>query len=203
MSVFDVLCATFSLLSLLLYARDRWILSLACFWLAYKSKELAIMLPAVLACYEVWFGQRRWKRLLPFFAISLLFGVQAVNTEPHRGTPYELLVGPAAQGSTIRFYSSRIFLLPFAGLLLLPLPFLVRDRRLWFGAAAMCLFLFPLLLLPGRLFAVYWYVPLIGAAILLASLAEGRYRWAVIVFLVLWIPWDFVHFRAERRTNER
>lgn len=53
MYVFDVLCAMFCLLSLLLYARQRWILSFLSFWLAYKAKELAVMLPLILLCYEL------------------------------------------------------------------------------------------------------------------------------------------------------
>jgi hypothetical protein len=203
MYVFDVLCATFSLLTVLSYAYDRWILSLISFWMAYKSKELAVMLPAVLACYELWFGQRRWKRLIPFFAVSLLFGIQAALLPVHRGTRYEMQLGPGALAATIGFYSSQLFLLPYAGLLLLALPFFIRDRRLWFGLAAMFLLMVPLLFLPGRLYAVYWYVPLVGAAVLLASLADGHYRWAVIVLLALWIPWDFVHFRELRRIDQR
>ena len=203
MYVFDILCATFCLLTVLLYAYGRWILSLIAFWLAYKSKELAVMLPVVLACYELWFGQRRWKRLIPFFAVSLLFGIQAALLPVHRGTRYEMQLGVGALATTIRFYSSQLFLLPYAGLLLLALPFFIRDRRLWFGLAAMSLLLIPLLLLPGRLYAVYWYAPLIGAALMLASLADGHYRWAVMFLLALWIPWDFVHFRELRRTNQR
>jgi len=50
--IFDILCATFCLLSLLSYVRGRWIVSFLCFWLAYKGKELAVMLPFVLAAYE-------------------------------------------------------------------------------------------------------------------------------------------------------
>ena len=204
MFVFDVLCATFSLLTLLSYAYNRWILSLVLFWLAYKSKELAVMLPAVLGCYELWFGQRQWKRLLPFFAISLLFGLQAVfkPSLSHAGTPYALMVGPNAQAKTVEFYTSSLFLLPYAGLLLLPLPFFFRDRRLWLGLAATCLLLIPLLLLPGRMFAVYWYVPLIGVAIMLAAIADGRYRVAAALLLLIWLPWDFVNFRETRRVNE-
>src|SRR5713101_7421445 len=187
MYVFDILCATFCLLTVLLYAYGRWILSLIAFWLAYKSKELAVMLPVVLACYELWFGQRRWKRLIPFFAVSLLFGIQAALLPVHRGTRYEMQLGVGALATTIRFYSSQLFLLPYAGLLLLALPFFIRDRRLWFGLAAMSLLLIPLLLLPGRLYAVYWYAPLIGAALMLASLADGHYRWAVMLLLALWV----------------
>ena len=85
MFVFDLLCGTFSLAAFLLYVYDRWILSLIAFWLAYKSKELAIMLPVALACYELWFGGKRWKRLVPFFAISLLFGVQVLILRPGQG----------------------------------------------------------------------------------------------------------------------
>ena len=202
MYVFDVLCATFALLALLLYAYDRWVLSLISFWLAYKSKELAVMLPAVIACYELWFGQKRWRRLLPFFAVSLLFGVQALMLRSHEGTPYQMRLGPGAQATTVAFYSSQLFLLPFAGLLLIALPLFIRDRRLWFGLATMCLLVAPLLLLPGRLYAVYWYVPLTGVAIMLASVADSRYRMAAAVLLVLWIPWDLVHFREMRRANQ-
>src|SRR5215469_6286753 len=48
MYVFDLLCTAFCLLSVLLWLQDRWFLSFVAFWLAYKSKELATMLPLVL-----------------------------------------------------------------------------------------------------------------------------------------------------------
>src|SRR5215813_9024781 len=44
MYVFDVLCATFCLASITAWLRGRWVWSLAMFWLAYKCKELAVML---------------------------------------------------------------------------------------------------------------------------------------------------------------
>jgi len=203
MFVFDVLSGTFSLCALLLYLHHRWILSLVSFWLAYKSKEVAILLPLALACYEWWFGGKRWKRLAPFFAIALLFGLQAVILRPGRGS-YELQLGWNAQAASINFYASQLFFVPFAGLLLLALPFVIRSRQAWFGLVTMCALIAPLLLFPGRLVAVYWYAPLIGAAILVASVAETR-RGAIVTaaFLVLWLPWDFVHFRESRRLNER
>ncbi len=67
MYVFDLVCGTCTLVCLLSYVRGRVILSLAFFWLALKAKEVAIMLPLVLAGYEWWFGGKRWKRLIPFF----------------------------------------------------------------------------------------------------------------------------------------
>ena len=78
MYVFDVTCGIFSLLALYCYVSNRWILSLIAFYTAYRCKEMAIMLPLVLALYEFWFGKRAWKRLIPFFALSLCFGIQAV-----------------------------------------------------------------------------------------------------------------------------
>jgi hypothetical protein len=203
MFVFDLLCGTFSIAAFVLYAYDRWIMSLVALWLAYKSKELAIMLPVALACYELWFGGKRWKRLAPFFAVSALFGLQALILRPGRGQ-YELQLGWGAQSTTLGFYASQLFFTPYAGFLLLAVPLVIHSRQAWLGVVTMCAFIAPLLLLPGRLFAVYWYVPLIGAAILVASLAESR-RGAVVtaVFLALWIPWDFVHFREIRRLNAR
>jgi len=53
MYVFDLLCGTLCVASVLLWARGRWILSFLAFWLAYKSKELAVMLPAVLVLLRV------------------------------------------------------------------------------------------------------------------------------------------------------
>src|SRR6476646_2075388 len=88
MYIFDVLCAAFCLLSVWCYASERWLLSFAAFWLAYKSKELAVMLPAVLLGYEMWFGKRRWKPLAPFFLVSLSFGVQGILRNPNRDNDY-------------------------------------------------------------------------------------------------------------------
>ena len=50
--MFDLECATFCLLSLLFYTQRRFVLSFVAFWLAYKCKELGVMLPAVLVVYE-------------------------------------------------------------------------------------------------------------------------------------------------------
>ena len=70
MYVFDLLCATFVLLALLAYIRGHDLLCLVFFWLSLKSKETAILFPLVLAAYEVTLGQRRWKRLIAYFAVS-------------------------------------------------------------------------------------------------------------------------------------
>ena len=144
---------------------------LALFYTIYFLRS--VLLPVVLACYEFWMAEKRsWKPLIPFFAVSLSFGLQGVLLNQNVDNDYTFRFTPAAFWTTLRFYSSKLFLIPYAGLALLPLPFLIRDRRLWFGAAIVCLFFIPLMFLPGRLFSAYCYLPLAGFALMAATLAE-------------------------------
>jgi hypothetical protein len=203
MYVFDLLCALFSLLALLAWTHRRWVLSFVAFWLACKSKELAVMLPAALAAYEFWLseetGRRRWLRLAPFFAVSLIFGIQALAGRPEVNNVYRMDFSPAALAKTIPFYASRIFLVPYLGLALVALPWLARDRRVRFGLACLALFLVPLLILPGRMFGAYLYLPLAGVAVALAAVAARAPAWSVAAFFLIWLPWNYHHLRLERR----
>lgn len=199
MYVFDLLCAAFSLSSILLYVRGRWLLSLAAFWLAYKSKELAVMLPAVLLVWEFRFGEKRWKRLIPFFAVSVMFGAQGILLNPNVDNDYTFRFTPAAVWRSVRFYSSQVLLLPFAGLGLAVLAWAVKDRAFRFGLAAMALFFVPLIFLPGRLFAAYCYVPLAGLALAAGAAAARHHAAFAAVFLLAWIPWNMVELRQKRR----
>ena len=199
MYAFDLFCAAFCLLSMLAWMHRRWVLSFAAFWLAYKSKELAVMLPAVLACYEVWLGKRQWKPLIPFFVVSLSFGLQGILLNPNEDNSYAFQFTPAAIVASAQFYAAALFGVPWAGFGVLALPAVWRKPRLWFGIAATALFFVPLVFLPGRLFSAYWYVPLIGLAIAVASLADGRYgRWAAAVLLAIWLPWNYANLRDYR-----
>ncbi|HWQ53247.1 MAG TPA: hypothetical protein VN442_06150 [Bryobacteraceae bacterium] len=199
MYVFDLLCATFCLAALLLWTQGRWLLAFAAFWLAYKSKELAVMLPFVLAAYEYWLGKRQWKPLLPFAAVSLSFGLQGLLLNPHRTGDYAFKLKAGDLARSAAYYRDRILMVPFGGLVLPALPAVVRDRRVWFGVAALLLFFVPLLPLSGRLFGAYCYVPLIGAAIALSGIADRGHRLFVTIFLLAWIPFNFMHLRLNRR----
>lgn len=200
MYVFDLLCGTFCLLSLLTYVRGHWLLSLAAFWIAYRAKEVAIMLPVVLAGYEFLLGQRRWRRLIPFFLVSLCVGIQALLFNQHNAeNAYTLHFDPINIWRCMLFYSSRIFLLPYAGFAILLLFFLFRHRLAVFGALTFCALLVPMLLLPGRLDSAYLYVPLIGLALAAGSLAAFVNPAAVAVLFLVWIPWNYVNMRWLRR----
>lgn len=199
--IFDVLCATFCLLSILSYVRGGWIVSFVCFWLAYKAKELAVMLPFVLACYEIWFGKRRWKPLLPFFFVSVWFAFQALVLTPNRGfdNPYTFHFTLGALAVTSVFYAGRVFLLPYLGFIVPLAAWISQNRRVWFGTAAMLLFLIPVLFLPGRMESAYCYLPFTGLAIALTGAAEMCHPAIIVACLLLFAPLELRDLRMERR----
>jgi hypothetical protein len=200
MYVFDLLCATFCLASILLFAYRRWVLSFVAFWFAYKAKELAVMLPAVLFVYEYLLGSRRFLVLIPFLAAAASFGVQGILFNPNKDNEYTFRFTAEALERTVPFYAQRFLFLPFSGLAILALA-LVRDRRVWFGVSASLLFLFTLLFLPGRLFEAYVYLPLSCTSIALAAAASHLkpiWAWAA---LALWMPWNVRDLRHERNAK--
>ncbi|MBN9658519.1 MAG: hypothetical protein J0H49_10100 [Acidobacteria bacterium] len=199
MFIFDVGCAAFLLISLLLYLRGHWLLALIPFWIAYKTKEPAVMLPAVLLLYEFVLGERRWKRVLPYLGIAALFSVQAVLQNHGTDNDYTLRFTAAALWATFSFYSSKVLLLPYAGAALL-LLLLRRDRRVLFGLGALVILMGPMWFLPGRLFGVYLYIPLLGLAIAFAFLTENWKPAWIALFFAVWIPWNYYWLREQRRT---
>jgi hypothetical protein len=202
MYVFDLLCGGFSIASILLWVRGNWILSFVAFWLAYKSKEIAVMLPFVLAAYELYFGGRRWLRLVPFVAASGWFTVQSLLFNPQPGD-YSFHFTWAALTQTAPFYAWNLFLDPYL-IILLPIGAIaVRNRRVWFGLSAMALFFFPLLWLPGRVFAAYSYLPLTGLALALAGTVEDAHPAALTLVLLLWLPHDIHWINRQRRETLR
>lgn len=196
MYVFDLLCGTFCLATLLLYIRGNWILGLATFWLAYKSKEVAVMLPLALAAFELLQGPKNWKRLIPYFLISLSFGLQGLLLNPNKDNVYALHFTPETIWKTWSYYSSELLFVPY---LLILAAILLRDRRIYSGLITLVVLLFPMLALPGRLFAAYWYVPLIGAAIVIATLAVRAPRWALASFFVVWFAVNYAMLRPRRK----
>ena len=199
--IFDILCATFSLASLLSYARGRWIASLVCFWLAYKAKELAVMIPLVLACYEFWYGKKRWKPLAPFFLVSTWFALQALILTPNTGedNPYTFHFTLGALAVTGAFYAGRVFLLPYLGFAVPVAAWFSTNRRILFGTAAMILFFVPVLFLPGRMETAYCYLPFTGLAIALTGAAEMFHPAIVVAALLLFAPLEYRDLRMERR----
>jgi hypothetical protein len=201
MFAFDLICCSLCLLSFLAYIDGRWIVSFLLFWLAYRTKENAIGLPAVFFAYEWLLGDGKWKRLIPFFALSMVLSIQALINNAVRESDYTLRFDPASIWKCIAFYAKQLLLVPYAGLAILAVPLFTRNRRMWFGFAWFCILIAPMLLLPGRLFSAYLYVPLIGLAMFLATLAEWQPKLVIAVLLALWIPWNFVNLRWLRKAE--
>jgi hypothetical protein len=197
MYVFDLLCGTFTLACLLAYVKKRTLLSVLCFWLALKSKEVPILLPVVLAMYEFWFGGKNWKRLVPFAAISAMMGGSALYFNAHRDNDYTMRFTFAAFSQCARYYAERLGFVPYAGLALLAALGFVQKRDR-FGILTFLLLLGPMLFLPGRLFAAYLYVPLIGLAIAISVVDSPL--WIALAF-ALWIPWNYHQLPAYRTVN--
>jgi hypothetical protein len=188
MYVFDLLCATFCVLSLLAWTNRRFWWALAAFWCAYKAKEVAILFPVALLALD-WARGQLWNwRVAPFFAVSLSFGGQALWANGARDNDYSLRFSLDALRTTLSFYLAKLGSLAF-------LP----ARRLPFGIALFALFLTPLLFLPGRLFGAYLYVPLLGVAVAVAALAARLPRAVTAILLLLWLGWNFQAMRRERR----
>jgi hypothetical protein len=196
---FDVWCALFSLLSLHAWMSRRWVFSFLAFWAAYKSKEHAVMLPAALAAYEWWLGEKRWRPLIAPALAALSFSLQALVLKRHEAGDYRMELSVLGLARTTVYYMTRVLLLPYAGLLLLLLPRRVRDRRLWFGLAFGVLMLAPMLALPARLSGAYLYLPMAGIALAIAVTAS-RLHWAfAAVFFLVWLPLNFQSLRDQRK----
>jgi hypothetical protein len=83
-------------------------------------------------------------------------------------------------------------------LLLLILPLFFRDRRFLYGLTGFCALLLPMVLLPGRLFSAYLYVPLFSLAIAVAVLAARQTTAVLAIFFLLWLPWNYLNLRRQR-----
>lgn len=196
MYVYDLLCGTFCLLTLLLYIRGNWILGLITFWLAYKSKEVAVMLPLALLSYELLEGRRRWKQLIPYFVISLNFGLQELFLNPNKNNDYTMTFTFDTIWKSWSYYSIQLLFVPYA---LILAAIVLRDRRIYLGLMTTLVLLIPMLLLPGRQFAAYWYVPLIGLAVAAATLSPRIPRWALICFFAIWSIANYAALRQKRK----
>ncbi|MGI8746068.1 MAG: hypothetical protein ACR2NN_26500 [Bryobacteraceae bacterium] len=200
MYIFDVLCGFWVILSLLFYQRSKFLLSLLCAWLAFRSKEMELMLPLVLLAYEWWFGQKRdgrWKPLIPFFLMSLSFGIQSLMQSTGPETAYSMHLTPASLWAGLAYYGGKLLYAPLSGLTISMGLLFLRLRVVSFGVIGFWILLFPMLLFPGRQSGAYLYVPLLAFAIAIAGVAEWKAMWAALLLLI-WLPASYEELRLER-----
>ena len=203
MYVFDVFCGFWMIASLLLYQRGRFFLSLLCAWLAFKSKEMELMFPVVLFLYEWQFGEtrvsgrRQWMPLIPFFLMSLSFGMQSLLLPKGPESVYTMHLNPASVWSGVTFYGEKLFYVPLSGIVISIGLLFSRSRIITFGVLAFWILLIPILGFPGRQYAAYLYVPLLAFAVAVAGVAQIKPWWAAL-FVVFWIPASYLQLKTER-----
>jgi hypothetical protein len=203
MYIFDVLCGFWVILALLLYQRDRFFLSFLCAWLAFKSKEMELMLPVVLLLYEWCFGRERnsgklrWKPLVPFFLMSFSFGLQSLMLKGPE-THYTVHLTASNLWSGVAYYGGKLLYAPLSGLILSIGLLLLRVRAITFGVVGFWILMATMFAFPGRQSGAYLYVPLLMFSVAVAGVAQSKPWWAVL-FLVLWIPASYDQLRTERK----
>ncbi len=194
MYIFDLLAATFCLVTWLAFGSRWWWLGLASFWLAYKSKEVSLFFPVVLALED-------WKRALPFLAISGNFGLQALTANRQRESAYTLRFELASLVTTLPFYAKQLVLNKFGLLVVSPLALFGWRREVLLAGLGMVVLMTPLLFLPGRLFSVYLYVPLLVLMPGLAACFGRMPRWALATGLAIFLVLDYNALREKRKTE--
>ncbi len=202
-AAYDLLAALLGLSSLLAYVRGRWILSFVLFLPAMKAKEVACMLPFVLAYYEARFGGQQWRKLVPFFAAAFWLGLQAAVVWEDKDESYSLAVGPQTLPQTVVFYVRHLLKTPILGLAILAFFWSRKDPRLRFGLAAMGFLMIPMLALPQRMSGAFLYVPLIAFSIAVAVAAERLRPAYVALFFVVWWMWGYLQIRPYRSREMR
>jgi len=194
MYIFDLLAATFCLVTWLLFGSRYWPWALLSFWLAYKSKEVALFFPVVLALDQ-------WRRALPFFLISANFGIQAMLVNSKRESVYTLRFSPQSFVMTVPFYLKQAVLNKWGALILLPLAYVARNREFAKAVVGTMALMVPLLFLPGRLFGVYLYVPMLPLTLGLATVFSRVPRLVLSVGLAGFLLLDYGALKQKRKTE--
>ncbi len=193
---FDSFCAAFLLLCFLSYIKDSakfsywYFLSVLCFVIALRSKEMAFSFPLILIAYELLIARqtetervsikRILRKVWPFLVISLTAGLLkfSANIRLEKVHAYSLHFDVLSILEGLRFFvASAIYKpeLPLSAALVLLIvlgiiPILLRSRVLAFGYLFILVSLLPILPLANRRADFHQYIPLIGVSIYVAEL---------------------------------
>lgn len=214
MYVFDILCGLWVILSLLFYQRGRFLLSFLCAWLAFKSKEMELMLPLALLAYE-WLiarelnpanseipaikgNQIRWKPLIPFFLMSLSFGLQSLMMPKGPETGYTMHLNAATIWSGAAYYGGKLLYAPLSGLIVSIGLLILRKPIVTWGVLGFWIMIAPMFGFPARESGAYLYVPMLLFAGAVAGIVQWKPWWAAL-FALIWIPASYDQLREQRK----
>ena len=192
-AIFDVLCTGFLLASLIAYLDDRVVVSALLFFFALRSKEFAVVFPALLVLFELRTRRYRWRRIAPH---CLILGVILLAYATHLreyieelqpDNPYVTSFAPVSLFATLNRYLAIVL---YRGgpdpdvtgqfywiVLALLLGFAAAFRRFWvfFGVFGFVALLLPVLIIPRQVSDFYVYGPSAFLAIALVDVL----RWIV------------------------
>jgi hypothetical protein len=194
-TIFELVGAMLFFIGLLVWQRKErtvWVVLLAfvVFFLALKSKEMAITLPAIWLLQDLFLRRPlRWKELSAIVFPGLLgfwYGLQRLleMRNPDPAGPYYMDVQGIVMGRGFGYYFNALFSteirweqwsVGFAALLLLFL--LLRWRLAAFFQIYVFVTFLPLIFLNNHRDPFYWYFPMLGVCGLAALLARAIASW--------------------------
>jgi hypothetical protein len=188
---FDVLANTLVLLTALTFSSRRWTLralSVVCFYLALRTKETAIVTPALLLVIVLVCDPKARRTLWPHFALAAIFVaayfplvVQHAGTQD-AASPYRMEFTPHAFFEGLYDYTSTMLYgrpWPIGRLIrwiavaaLIAAGLTRRSRATIVGLSGFVLFLLPVLFLAHQRQALYLYIPSAFFTLAIAGGAE-------------------------------
>jgi hypothetical protein len=234
-TVFDVTCLLLLLCSILTFlGKSRWaqFSSVVFFFLTLRTKEIAIVLPVLLAilAFEPSLGLARGLRavvlrLWPHLVIWIVFIVRYASlipgsfTQAERTSAYHINATPPVIAASFSYYTRLVFgvepsstgyLVLAAVALLLVIGLAASNRTLVFAITGYLLLLLPVAIVPGIRAPFYLYAPQMFLLLALASTVEGltrylpeRFRfWAVLGAAVCALL-GALHFRESQYFTDR
>ena len=168
-----------------------------------QEQGMELLLPIVLLLSGWQFGETRvsgrrpWISLVPFFRMSLSFGVQSLRLPPGPESEYSMHLSGASLWLGVAFYAGKMLYAPLSGLIVSIGLLCLRSRVITFGVLGFWILLLPILGFRGRQYGAYLYVPLLALAIAVAGVAQLKPRWAAL-FLMFWIPASYDEWKTGR-----
>jgi hypothetical protein len=194
----DVLCGLFYAAALLAYVRKRLLLTFVLFVLALLSKGMAVSLPLAMLCIDFLERRKAFLEKVPFFALSILFGVIGFIGQRIPGVSPEApdVVFSLSERAALSFYALMFYLIKIALPIRLssfyPYPKIIAAVVVSAGRGVAFAFLFfvatiaivlPIFLVGRNITADrFTYIPSIGFAYLIANVAKPKH-WSIVAIV--------------------
>ncbi len=205
-TLYDVLCATFTFLTLLYYIgvrqagrriqRWQWLTLLALFICAINSKEMAAVIPVLLLLYEgIFESKRQYLPAVVCGALTILSGLAKIRAgSAFSGNPGYVMTFTGSQflAHSQKLMNDLIYAkgqgwsvagVVFSWLVLIAIAAIARKKYLWFFVAFALVTPLPVIFIPYRGFFVM-YLPYAGWCMAVAAILRLPKIHPAIPFLI-------------------